>query len=134
MGKHMDSDPKEAHVVSVMTSKPLETVERVRDDKDDRLLLHPTRRQNRLTAWAKNLHKAINMKTRKTREKFHADSNSLKTRHVSFWNLPVRLDFKTETRMCTWHVETEAKSPTRSQRKAVQRISCDIEGVYTTGL
>ena len=45
----MDSVPKETHAVSVMTSKPLETVARVRDEEDERPL-HPIRRQNRLTA------------------------------------------------------------------------------------
>ena len=45
----MDNVPKETHLVSVMTHKRLETVAKVRDEKDDRLLLHPTRRQNRLS-------------------------------------------------------------------------------------
>ena len=40
---------QEIHVVSVMIQESLETVE-----KDDRLLVHPTRRQNRLTARAIN--------------------------------------------------------------------------------
>ena len=52
----MDNVPKETHVVSVMTSKPLETVAKVRDEKDDRLLLHQIRRQNRLTPRDKNPH------------------------------------------------------------------------------
>ena len=39
-GKHMDNVPKETRVVSVMTSKPLETVAKIRDEKDERLLLH----------------------------------------------------------------------------------------------
>ena len=34
----MDTVPKETHVVSVMTSKPLETVAKARDEEDDRLL------------------------------------------------------------------------------------------------
>ena len=53
-GRHLDKVPKETHVVSVMTHKPLETVAKVRDEKDDRLLLHPIRRQNRLKARDKN--------------------------------------------------------------------------------
>ena len=40
----MDNVPKETHVVSLMISKPLETVAMVRDEEDDRLLLHPIRR------------------------------------------------------------------------------------------
>ena len=37
----MDNVPKETHAVSVMTHKTLETEDKVRDEKDDRLLLHP---------------------------------------------------------------------------------------------
>ena len=48
-GRHMDNVPQETHVVSVMTQEPLETVAMARDEKDDRLLPHPIRRQ-RLTA------------------------------------------------------------------------------------
>ena len=43
----MDSVPEETHAVLVMTHKLLETVAKVRDKKDDLLLLHPIRRQNR---------------------------------------------------------------------------------------
>ena len=89
-GRHMDCVPKETHVVSVMTSKPLATVARVRDEKDDRLHLHPTRRQNRLTARDTNppRDQAINRKTRNRRAKFHADSKSAKIRHVDSGTLP----------------------------------------------
>ena len=45
----MDNVPEETHVVSVMTQEPHVTVAKVRDQKDDRLLLNPTQRQNRLT-------------------------------------------------------------------------------------
>ena len=48
-GGHTDNVPKETHVVSVVTHKPLETVALARDEKDDRLLPHPSRRQSRLT-------------------------------------------------------------------------------------
>ena len=84
-GRHMDSFPEETHVVSVMTHKPLETMAKVRDKKDDRLLLHPIRRQNRLTARGKNRHRdqAGNRKAHWTRVKFHADTNSVKIRHVN---------------------------------------------------
>ena len=50
----MDSVPEETHVVSVLAQESLETVAKVRDKEDDRLLLH-IRRQNRLTARDKNL-------------------------------------------------------------------------------
>ena len=48
-GRHMDNVPNETHVVSVMIHESLESVTKVRDINDDRLLLHPIRRQNRLT-------------------------------------------------------------------------------------
>ena len=68
----MDNDPEGSHAVSVMTHKPLETVAKVRDKKDDRLLLHPSPRQNRLTARGKNPHtdQAVNRKALWTRVKF----------------------------------------------------------------
>ena len=81
----MDNVPKETHVVSVMTNQPLETVAKVRDEKGDRLLLHPIGRQNRPTAKDKNPQRdqAAKRKALQTRAKFHADSNSAKTRHAS---------------------------------------------------
>ena len=45
----MDNVPKETIVVSVMTQWPPATVALVKDEKDDRLLPHPIRRQSRLT-------------------------------------------------------------------------------------
>ena len=63
----MDSVLKESHVV--------ETVAQVRDEKNDRLLLHPIRRQNSLKAKDNNPHRdhAINRKTHVVSVKFHAD-------------------------------------------------------------
>ena len=89
-GRHMVNFPTETHVVSVMTSKTLETEDKVRDEKGDRPLLHPKRRQNRLTAMDKNPHtdQATNRKTRWIRVKFHADSNSVNIRHVDSGILP----------------------------------------------
>ena len=79
-GRHMDNVPQETHVVSVMPSKTLEAEDKVRGGGDDRLLLHPIRRQNRLTARDKNPHRdqAVNRKNQWIRVKFHADSNSVK--------------------------------------------------------
>ena len=77
-GKHMVNVPKETHVVAVMA------VARARDEKDDRLLPHPSRRRNRLTARDKNppRNQAIKRKALWIkRAKFHA--NSVKTCHVS---------------------------------------------------
>ena len=63
----MDRVPKETHVVSVVTSKPLETVARVRDEKDD--LLYPIRRQKRLTARDKNPHRDLAVKKENSLDK-----------------------------------------------------------------
>ena len=77
---HMDNVPEKTHVVSVMIQESQETKAKVRDKEDDRLLLHPIRRQNRLTR-DKNPHRdqAVNRKTRWIRVNFHADSNSVKS-------------------------------------------------------
>ena len=56
-GRHMDNVPKETRVVSVMKHKTLETVDKVRDERDDRLFSHPIRKQNRLTARNKHPHR-----------------------------------------------------------------------------
>ena len=76
----MDTVPKETHVVSVMTQQPLETVVLARDEKDDRLLPHPIRRQ-RVTVRDKNYQK--NQATKKKAlqmkgAKFHTDSEFFK--------------------------------------------------------
>ena len=90
-GRHMDNVSEETHVVPDMTHKLLETVAKVRDAKDDRLVLHPIRRQNRLTARVKNPHRdqAANRNTLWTRVKFHAGSNSVKKTWCKFWHPPV---------------------------------------------
>ena len=84
----MDNVAKGTHAVSVMTSKPLETAAKVRDEEDDRLLLHPIRRQNRLTARDKNPHRyqAVHRKIHLIRGKFHADSNSMTHPSCKFWH------------------------------------------------
>ena len=113
--RHMDKVPKETHVVSVMTHKTLETEDKVRDEKDDRLLLHPIRRQNRLTAKDKHPHtdQAANRKTHWTRVTFHADSNSnsgiLPCVRLQVWK-----------RMCIWR---QMPFPTCwGRRKAQQKV------------
>ena len=78
-----DNVPKETHVVSVMTSKTLETEEKVRGEKDDRLLLQPNRRQNRLTAKKATKRRIL---TREVR--FRAEFNIVSTRRASFGIFP----------------------------------------------
>ena len=99
-----------------------------RDEKDDRLLLHPIRRQSRLTERDKNPHRnqAIKRKALQTRVEFHADSNSVKIRHVSFGLLPcVRItSLKKDVYMATSAISDmlrQKESPTKGQRKVVQK-------------
>ena len=89
-GKHTENVPKETHVVSVMTLQPLETRAVVRDEKGDRLLQHSIRRKHGLTARDQNPHwdEAANRKTHLIRVKCHADSTSVKIRHVNSGILP----------------------------------------------
>ena len=53
-GKHADTVPQETRVVLIMTQWPLATVAQARDEKENRLLPHPIRRLNRLTARDQN--------------------------------------------------------------------------------
>ena len=123
-----------------MTSKPLETEDMVRDEKDDRLLLHPIRRQNRLTARDKNPNKdqAVNRKTHLLTVKFHADSDSVKIRHVNSGTFPCVCipSLKKDVHMATNATSDMLRqkgSPTRSRRQVVRRISCYTVGGYTIG-
>ena len=78
-------------IVSVMTYSPVETRAKVTDEKDDRLLPHQIRIRNRLTVRDKNPQKnqTIKKKALQTKgAKFHADSNSVKIRHVDSGILP----------------------------------------------
>ena len=127
--RHMDNVPKETHAVSVMTEQTLETVAKARDEKDDRLLPCPIRRQNRLTVRDKNLQKnqAIKRKALQTKgAKFHADSNFVKTSFASAGILPfVRISsLKKDVYMATNASSDKLRqkeSRTRSQRKVVQK-------------
>ena len=117
IGKHKDNVPEETHVVSVMTRKLLETVAKVRDEKDDRLLLHPFRRQNRLTARDKQ------------REESSLDKSEIPCRYkhgknpsCRFGHPPVCQNYKSETgckfgRTCFLrHVEAKGKPSKKSKR------------------
>ena len=92
--------------------------------KDDRLLLHPTRRQNRLTASDKNPQcQAINKKALWKRAKFHAYSKSAKIPSCKLWHPPLCLNYKSEKRCVhgdkchVRHVEAERK-PSKKSRKS----------------
>ena len=94
--KHKDNVPKETPVVSDMTLyQLLETEVAV---KDDRLLLHPIQRQNRLTKKKKAIKRTI--LTREVR--FCVEIKNCNYPSSEFWRLPVCLNFKSEKRLCLW--------------------------------
>ena len=134
-GKHTDNVPKETPVVSVMTLQLLETVAKVRDEKDDRLLLHTLQWQNRLTE------KKATKKNILTREvRFCVDILDCNHPSCKFWHLPVCLNYKSE-KGCVYgdkcrfrHTEEYVKPNKKSKKRWCERISCIIEGVYTVGL
>ena len=73
-------------------------VEKVKEKKDDRLLLHLILRQSRLTARDKNSHRdqAIKRKPQWIKMKFHADSDYVKIHHVSSGHPAVCENYKSE--------------------------------------
>ena len=89
--KHKDNVLKETHVVSVMTFFwLLETEVVVRDENDDRLLLHPIQRQYRLTEKKATRRKVLTREVRSCVEKNCNDPS------CKFWYLPVCLKYKSE--------------------------------------
>ena len=80
-GRHTDNVPKETHAVSVMTPRPLATVAVTRDQKDDRFLPYPLRRQSRLTE------KGDKEESSDKRSQTVCRKN-VKTRRVSFGTFP----------------------------------------------
>ena len=57
----------------------------------------------------------------------------------SYWHPPVRQNYKSETgcifgNKCFFDMLRQMRSPAKSQRKVVRRISCITGGVYTIGL
>ena len=113
----MDNVPKETHVVSVMTSRPLETVARDRDEKDDRLLLHQIQRQNRLTARDKKSSQGSGSKQENSSDKSEIPCrfNSAKIRHTSL---------KKDVYMATNAISDmlrQKESLAKSQRKVVRK-------------
>ena len=79
----MDNVPKETPAVSVMKHKPLEIEVVVRDGKDDRLLLHPIQRRNRLTE-----KKATKRKVLTSEVRFCVEITMVITRRLSFGIFP----------------------------------------------
>ena len=84
-------------VVSVMT-EPLETRAKVRDEKGDRLLPHPIRRQNRLTARNKHPHRDHENKQENSKDKSEIPCRFkfCKNPSFGFWHSPVCLNYKSE--------------------------------------
>ena len=122
----MDNVQKEGHVVSVMTNWYKETCTVVRDEEDDRLLLHQTRRP-RLTKGEKNPQTQAKKEALETKgAKFRAVTKILKTRHVKFGILPYVKTTSLKNDACMEeNVSSDTlrlrRSPAKSQRKVVRK-------------
>ena len=117
------------------------TVAELRDEKDNRPHPHQIRRP-RLMARDENAQKnqATEEKALQTKgDAFRADTEHVITRHVIIGIHPcVKMTSLRQdacmARGAIFDMLRQRRSPARSQRKVVQRISCHVEGVYTTGL
>ena len=103
---------------------------RAKDEKSDRLLPHPIRSKNRLTARNKNPHRYQAKKTKAiwTRVKCHAVSNSVKKGHVSSGILScVRIaSLKNDVYVATNAISDmlrQMESPARCRKRVVQKGS-----------
>ena len=116
----------------------LETVAFARDEKDDRLLPHPIRRQ-RLTTRDKKPSKESGNKEESSsvkRSEIPCRFRICKNPSCQFWHPPVCQ--KKDVHMATnaiFDMLRQKESTAKGKIKVVQkRISCDIEEVYTIGL
>ena len=95
---HGQCSKKETRVVSVMSNlhKEICAVSGLR--QKGRLLLHPNRRQTRLTERDKKPQwdQAVKRKALLTRVKFHADSNSVRHASCKLWHHPVCSNYTSE--------------------------------------
>ena len=113
--------------------KTLAPVAKVRDEKDDRLLPHQVRRQ-RLS-----IKEATRMKALTREVRFHADTKVEKIRRVNLASSRVSKlqSLKKDAYMATntvFDMLRQKKTPARSQRKVVPRISRLVKEVKTIGL
>ena len=137
-GRHMDNVSEETHAASVMAQWALETVALARDEKDDRLLPHPIRRQ-RLTARDKKPSKEsgnYEESSSDKRSEIPCRFRICKYPSCEFGHPPVcqKKDVYTATNDIP-DMLRQKESTAKGKIKVVQkRISCDIEGVYTIGL
>ena len=112
----MDNVPTETHVVVSVMNNPRETVAEVRDEKEDRLLPHPIRRQSRLTVRDKHPPRDHAIKLcRQEKRNSMPIQNYVKTPSWKFWYPPVCQNYKSESML------TQKESPAKGQRKVVQR-------------
>ena len=125
-----------------VTSKPLETVARVRDEKGRSS--SPASRSKATQTGGEGQKSSqgsgSKQKTLLIRVKFHNDSNSVKIRHVNSGIFPCVWITNPKKRMCTWrHMPFPTCWGTCQAQQEVkerwcERISCVIGGVYTIGL
>ena len=122
----MDNVAKETHAVSIMTKLPLTTVAVIKDQKDDRFLPHPTRRQSRLTGEKSNKEENSDK-----RSQILCRYKKCKNPSCKFWHLPVRQNYKSE-KGCAYgdrrhfrRVEAEGK-PNKKSKKGCAKGSVAI--------
>ena len=124
------------------TSKLLEIVARVRDEKGGRLLPHPIRRHNRLKARDKTSSQGPGCKQGNS-----IDKNEIPCRFkfcenpsCKFWHPPVCLNHKSEKGCvhgdkCHFrHVEAEGKPNKKSKKGGAKGSVAIFEGLYTIWL
>ena len=108
----------------------------VRDEKDDRLLPHPTRRQNRLTGEGQKSSLGSGKKQGNSRDKseIQCQFKFCKNPSCGFWHPPVCLNCKSEklAHMATNTIsDMLTESPTRSRRKVGAKGSVATVKEYT---
>ena len=115
-------------LISNHKTQTLKKKAKVREKKDERLLLHPIRRQNRLTARYKNPHRdqATKRKVMTREVRLCADTKNVKTRRVNLGIFPrVKItSLNKDAYMATNAISDmlrQKESPAQGQRKVVQK-------------
>ena len=119
-GRQMDNVPKEAHVVSPMILH-LGTDARIREEKDNRPLLHLIQRQ-RLTGKNPSTDQAADVSPWTARRRFSCRNKNCQDLSRNYWHPPSCQSYKSETG-CSHGNKCR---PTEDQRKVVgkDQLSC----------
>ena len=113
----MDNVPKEIHVVSVMTSKTLETEDKVRDEKDDRPSSASRSKAKQTDGEGPKSSQGSGSEQENSMDKSEIPC---KNPSCKFWHPPVCLNYKSEKDAISDMLRHQ-ESPTRSRRKVVRK-------------